>query len=101
MTARTPGEYAAGVLRRVLLGLLVLVVAAIALPPLWFALFPVRPPDLPPPGRLVEVAPGVRVNVIEEGSGPPVVLIHGHPATAYDWQPLMHELAARGPPRSH
>ncbi len=83
-------------LRRLLLGLLLLVVAAIALPPLWFAMFPYRAPDLPPAGRLVEVAPGVHVNVLEEGSGPPVVLVHGHPATGYDWEPLMHELAARG-----
>ena len=64
--------------------------------PLWYTAFPYPAPDLPPPGRLVEVEPGVHVNVIEEGSGPPVVLVHGHPATAYDWQPLMHELAARG-----
>ena len=83
-------------LRRVLMALLVLVVAAIGVPPLWYTAFPYPAPDLPPPGRLVEVEPGVHVNVIEEGSGPPVVLVHGHPATGYDWQPLMHELAARG-----
>jgi 2-hydroxymuconate-semialdehyde hydrolase len=83
-------------LRRVLLALLLLFVAATGLPPLWYRAFPPPAPELPPPGRLVEVEPGVHVNVIEEGSGPPVVLVHGHPATAYDWEPLMHELAARG-----
>ncbi|HSP98096.1 MAG TPA: alpha/beta hydrolase [Candidatus Dormibacteraeota bacterium] len=82
--------------RRLLVGLLIVVLAAIALPPLWFAIFPHPAPELPPAGRLVEVAPGVHVNVLEEGSGQPVVLVHGHPATAYDWEPLMHELAVRG-----
>lgn len=67
-----------------------------ALPPLWFSLFPVTPPPLPAPGRRVEVAPGVAVNLIEAGAGPPVVLVHGHPGSAYDWRPLMKELAAQG-----
>ena len=41
---------------RVLVFLLALLVAAIALPPLWYALFPVAAPELPPAGRRVEVS---------------------------------------------
>jgi len=76
--------------------LLVLVVMALVLPPLYFALFPPADPDLPPPGRRVEVAPGVEVNLIETGHGPPVVLVHGHPGSAYDWRSVMDALAKRG-----
>jgi pimeloyl-ACP methyl ester carboxylesterase len=83
-------------LRRLLLGLLILLVAAVALPPLWFFVSPVPAPVLPPAGRMVEVRPGVKVNVLAEGSGRPVVLVHGHPGSAYEWVPLMRELAARG-----
>ena len=80
---------------RILLFLLALLVAAIALPPLWYALFPVAAPELPPAGRRVEVSPGLGVNVIEAGAGPPVLLVHGHPGCAYEWQPFMAELAQR------
>jgi 2-hydroxymuconate-semialdehyde hydrolase len=83
-------------MRRALLVLAAALAAAVALPPLWFALFPPARPELPPAGRRVEVAPGIGVNLIEEGAGPPVVLVHGHPGSAYDWQALMRELAARG-----
>ena len=96
LTPRSQRLYGRRVLRRLLLGLLLLVTAVIALPPLWFAIFPSPAPELPPAGRSVEIAPGVHVNVLDEGSGPPVVLIHGHPATAYDWDPMLHELAVRG-----
>jgi pimeloyl-ACP methyl ester carboxylesterase len=36
------------------------------------------------------------VNVVERGSGPPVVLVHGLPGCAYDWRVLTDALAARG-----
>jgi pimeloyl-ACP methyl ester carboxylesterase len=42
------------------------------------------------------VSPGLGVNLIEAGAGPPVVLVHGHPGCAYDWEPFMRELAQRG-----
>jgi len=82
------------VMRTTLLVVVVMMAAALALPPLWYAVFPEPVPELPPPGRRAEVAPGVGVNVIEEGQGLPIVLVHGHPACAYDWSLLMHELAA-------
>lgn len=83
-------------LRRILLGVAVLTAAAIAVPPLWFTVFRDPPPELPPPGREVVLPSGVGVNVVEVGSGPPVVLVHGLPGCAYDWRALSGSLANRG-----
>jgi pimeloyl-ACP methyl ester carboxylesterase len=84
------------VIRRTLLTLLVLVAAAIGLPPLWFSVFRAPPPALPAPGRHVALANGDRLNVIEQGEGPPIVLVHGLPGSAYDWRLLTDALARRG-----
>jgi len=81
---------------RVLLALAVLLVALLALPPLGYAVFPASLPELPPAGRRVEVSDGLGVNVIERGAGPPVVLVHGHPGCAYEWETVMDALAERG-----
>ena len=75
---------------------LLLLASVLALPPLWYALFPIDAPELPAAGRRVEVAPGVGVNLLEEGDGAPVVFVHGHPGTAYDWRPMLTELAGHG-----
>lgn len=84
-------------MKRALVVLLVLIGALIVLPPLWYAVFPGDPPpELPPAGRRVELPGGVGVNVVEQGTGPPVVLVHGLPGTAYDWRELSPELAKRG-----
>jgi 2-hydroxymuconate-semialdehyde hydrolase len=83
-------------IKRALVGLLVLVLAAIVLPPLWYRVFRETPPELPPAGRHVALPGGVGVNVVEEGNGPPVVLAHGLPGCAYDWRVLSAALAARG-----
>lgn len=84
-------------MRRILLVVLVLGAAVVALPPLYFELYPVQPPQLPAPGpRLVVNGKGLAVNAVERGSGPPIVLIHGLPGCAYDWAPLMDALAERG-----
>lgn len=79
-----------------LAALLLLLLTAVALPPLVFALLPERAPALPPPGRRVPVADGVAVNAIERGEGPTVVLVHGLPGCGYDWTPLLDALATRG-----
>ncbi len=81
---------------RVFLWFGVLLVLALVLPPVFYALHRERPPELPPAGRRVEVAPGLAVNVLEAGNGPTLVLVHGHPACAYDWEPTLRELAGRG-----
>lgn len=84
-------------MKRILLATGLLLVAVIALPPLWFAIFPHEPaPPLPAAGRRVVMPNGAGVNVVAEGSGPPVVLVHGLPGCAYDWRLLMPELAERG-----
>jgi pimeloyl-ACP methyl ester carboxylesterase len=83
-------------MRRFLLALLLAVVAVLALPPLWFRLFREPAPELPPPGRRVALATGVSVNVLEEGAGPAVVLVHGLPGSAYDWRETSAALAKRG-----
>lgn len=75
---------------------LLLLAAGIILPPLWFAIFPEPKPDLPRPGRRVTITPSLAVNLIEQGSGTPVVLVHGQPGSAYDWRPMMMDLAKRG-----
>jgi pimeloyl-ACP methyl ester carboxylesterase len=83
-------------MRRLALFLLLLLVAAALLPPLWFRLFREPAPELPPPGRRVALASGVGVNVLEEGEGAPVVLVHGLPGTAYEWRETSAALAQRG-----
>jgi pimeloyl-ACP methyl ester carboxylesterase len=83
-------------MKRALFYLVLSLAAFIILPPLWFAIFPEPKPDLPPAGERVTVTPSQRINVIEQGRGPTVVLIHGHPGCAYDWRPVMGELATRG-----
>lgn len=75
-------------------GLVVFVL--IAAPPLWFMAFPEPARTLPAPGTRVFVAPDTAVNVLDAGSGPAVVLVHGLPGTAYDWRELTPLLNAAG-----
>ena len=51
----------------------------------------------PPVGRFVEVD-GVRLHYLEQGTGTPVVLLHGNVVTAEDWilSGVLDEVAARG-----
>ena len=44
----------------------------------------------------VEVGPGVRLHGRSGGSGPPVVLLHGHPRANTTWHRVAPELTARG-----
>jgi len=84
-------------MKRFLSLVLGLVIAAIALPPLWYAVFPgAAAPPLPPPGTRAMLPGEVGVNVIESGTGPPVLLSHGLPGSAYDWRETTAALAARG-----
>ncbi|MEO2170037.1 MAG: alpha/beta hydrolase, partial [bacterium] len=46
--------------------------------------------------RRIPVGRGLEVNAIEQGSGLPIVLVHGSPGSAYDWKPTLEALAARG-----
>ena len=45
--------------------------------------------------QYVEVL-GHRMAYVEEGSGPPIVLLHGNPTSSYLWRAVIPELAGRG-----
>jgi pimeloyl-ACP methyl ester carboxylesterase len=62
----------------------------------YFRFFPADPVPLPAPGRRIAVRGDLAVNAIVKGDGPPVVLVHGLPGSAYDWAPQGDALAARG-----
>jgi non-heme chloroperoxidase len=81
---------------RLLLILAILFIMAVALPPLWFAVFPERAPVMPPGGTRVQMPNGISLNVIIKGDGPPVILVHGCPGCAYDWTPVGDALASHG-----
>jgi pimeloyl-ACP methyl ester carboxylesterase len=84
-------------MRRLVLGFLLFVTAAVSLPVLWFALFPEPEPALPAQGITSTLTLGGNVvNVVRAGEGPPVVLVHGLPGSAYDWRVLSAALSARG-----
>ncbi|MDX1649003.1 MAG: alpha/beta fold hydrolase, partial [Myxococcota bacterium] len=84
-------------MRRILIGLVVLLALAVAAPPLWFAVAPEpERPALPPAQQRVTLPGGVRVHVVEAGRGAPVVLVHGLPGNAWDWRETTAALVARG-----
>jgi pimeloyl-ACP methyl ester carboxylesterase len=83
-------------LRRLILALGSIVLACVVLPWAWFAVFPTTQPDLPTAGRMIEVSPGVSVNALDSGSGRTIVLVHGQPGSAYEWQPMIERLTLRG-----
>jgi hypothetical protein len=58
-------------MKRCFYSVLVIVVAVIVLPPLWYGIFPEEPLDLPAPGRRISVGGGLEVNAIEQGRGRP------------------------------
>ena len=84
-------------MKKLLSGIVLLVAAVIVLPPLWYRVFPGGPaPELPPAGTRVALPDGVGINVLESGSGPAVLLVHGLPGSAYEWRNLGPLLADRG-----
>lgn len=83
-------------MRRTFLGAAVALVLIVIVPPAWYGLFPSPLPALPPEGREVVTSDGVGINVVDTGSGPPIVLTHGLPGSAYDWRELTPLLADQG-----
>ena len=83
-------------MRRVVLTVLAVGLAILLTAPLWARRVGLGPPPLPSPGRRVALPSGYHLNVIDEGAGPAVVLVHGLPGSAYDWQPLHERLRAAG-----
>jgi pimeloyl-ACP methyl ester carboxylesterase len=83
---------------RIIRYIFLLIIAAIVAPPAWFLIFPEDPAALPTAGVGVNVAPGISVNALDEGSGRPIVLVHGLPGSAYDWReltPLLNDAGFR------
>jgi pimeloyl-ACP methyl ester carboxylesterase len=77
----------------------VLGIAAIVFgPPVVTRLLGLRPDPrlLPPHGKTVDIGDGLELNVIDIGSGSPIVLVHGLPSCASDWAEVPHKLAALG-----
>jgi pimeloyl-ACP methyl ester carboxylesterase len=88
-------------MRRLVWVLGVALVAAVVLPP-WLAGPMGWEPDprfRPALGRSVALADGRLLNVIEQGEGTPVILVHGLPSNATELAPLADALAAVGPYR--
>lgn len=84
-------------MKRVLQVFLGLILALIILPPLWFAVAPGDPaPELAAAGTRLDLPGGGTLNVVEAGSGPPVVMVHGLPGSAYDWRETTSLLAKMG-----
>jgi len=84
-------------MKRVIAALVILILAGILLPPAYYGLRgEAEGLDLPPRGETVELAGGAQLNLLDAGRGPAIVLVHGLPGSAYDWQPLPERLAARG-----
>jgi pimeloyl-ACP methyl ester carboxylesterase len=83
-------------MKKVLLAVAALIVAALVLPPLWFRLSPTELPSLGEAERFAELPSGVRMHYIERGQGPAVVLVHGLPGQASDWGDTISLLAAHG-----
>ena len=79
------GTWRTVAVKRFLLILVAVLVLLVVVPPTWNALFPTALPDLPAPGVSVIVREGAAVNVLDTGTGQPVVLVHGLPGSAYDW----------------
>jgi pimeloyl-ACP methyl ester carboxylesterase len=48
-----------------------------------------------PTQRIIE-ANGIRINIVEKGSGPLVLLVHGFPETSYSWRHQIEALSAAG-----
>ncbi|MGI9325746.1 MAG: alpha/beta fold hydrolase [Pseudomonadales bacterium] len=67
---------------------LIVIVVLILIPPLWFTVFPEAPKHLPEAGNSILLSTGSHVNVLDQGTGPAVVLVHGLPGSAYDWREL-------------
>jgi len=84
---------------RLLKVLVVLVAAILVLPPLAARLGGWTDPQhdvLPPRGKLVDIGNGLSLNVYDIGQGSPVVLVHGLPSCAADWERVPGQLAEHG-----
>lgn len=85
-------------MRRTLLGIVVLVLVLIVLPPVLGTILS-GGPDLdllPSRGRSVKIADGRLIHIVEHGEGTPVVFVHGLPSNVADWGEVPKKLAELG-----
>jgi non-heme chloroperoxidase len=75
---------------------IVLMVGMVAAVPAYYAQFGATPPPPPRAGVPVALPDGTKLNVVEFGPGPNVVLVHGTPGSAYDWGSLPKDLVTAG-----
>jgi len=71
-------------------------VLVLALAPWWAPITGLALPALAPPQSFIDVGGGTRLHVVDEGDGPPIVLVHGLPGGTGDWTPLPERLIAAG-----
>ena len=83
-------------MKRISLFVVLLLAVLLLLPPVWYSVFPEEGSRLPAPGRRIPLTDGTSVNVVDQGRGAPIVLVHGLPGSAYDWRPTQEALADRG-----
>jgi haloalkane dehalogenase len=53
-------------------------------------------PDFPFRSRLVEVDSGIRMAYLDEGTGPPVVFVHGEPTWSFLWRKVLFPVRDAG-----
>lgn len=83
-------------MKRLLLATLVLPVLLVVGPPLLYLLVPVPTYVLPGADRTVPIRNGVELSLVDRGTGPAVVLVHGLPGSAHDWRATTEQLAGAG-----
>jgi pimeloyl-ACP methyl ester carboxylesterase len=93
--------------RKLALSAVGFVILVLVAPPLYYVMRDPERPALPDPGRAVELQDGTRLNLLDSGrrataarsgggNAGPIVLVHGLPGSAYDWQPLYARLSSSG-----
>lgn len=76
---------------KIILGVLGLLVVAVIISNWTWARLPAEPP--PPPGSHFADVDGARIHYVESrGSGPGVLMLHGHSGTALDWRRVQADL---------
>ncbi len=88
-------------MKRLVLFVALILGAVLVLPPLLAGPLGWRPEPLPnhPSARSVGLPDGRALNVVDVGSGVPIVLVHGLPGHVGDWAPQIEALRAAGPYR--
>ena len=52
--------------------------------------------EYPFPGNTIELANGVKMHYLDEGTGPVVIMLHGNPTWSFYYRNLIHHLTSQG-----